>query len=209
MAQRDWRQWGSSKPATAGQRGVSVLNRWQHENCVSFESLLTKAFQQSGDALLQNGEPILVHCNSHVDGYWTDLTRTYVLGAPDERLRPLFSALTSAREAALAIICPGICAAAVDRAARTVLADKGYGAAFRHATGHGVGFSPIDHEEWPRIHPCSRQILEEGMVFNIEPGIYLPGYGGLRDCNMVAVTASGYELLSPFQRNPEDWCLAA
>lgn len=165
------------------------------------------AFQQSGDASLRNGEPILVHCNSYLDGYWTDLTRTYVLGAPDERLQQLFEALVSAREAAFANIRPGVCASVVDRAARTALTDKGYGAAFCHGAGHGVGFSAIDHEEWPEIHPCSTRILEEGMVFNIEPGIYLPGYGGLRDCNMVAVTANGYELLSPFQRGPEDWCL--
>jgi len=130
-----------------------------------------------------------------------------VLGAPDEQLQQLYEALASAREAAFAVIRPGACASMVDRAARLVLTDRGYGEFFCHGAGHGVGFSAIDHEEWPEIHPCSKQTLEEGMVFNIEPGIYLPGFGGLRDCNMVAVTASGYELLSPFHRSPEDWCL--
>jgi Xaa-Pro aminopeptidase len=166
------------------------------------------AFQQSQRKTLQIGEPILIHCNSYADGYWTDLTRTYVLGVPDERLNHMQDAILTARSAALNAIQPGALASNVDRAARTALADAGYGEAFRHATGHGVGFSPIDHDEWPRIHPCSPEILEEGMVFNIEPGIYIAGFGGLRDCNMVTVTANGYEVLSPFHLTKQDWSIS-
>jgi Xaa-Pro aminopeptidase len=156
------------------------------------------AYQRSRNRALQLGEPVLVHCNSCVDGYWTDLTRTYVLGPPNARLARMTAALSAAREAALAAIRPGEPAADVDRAARDVLVKFGYGAAFRHASGHGVGFSAIDHEARPRIHPCSPDILEPGMVFNIEPGIYIDGYGGLRDCNMVLVSDTGCEVLSPF-----------
>jgi Xaa-Pro aminopeptidase len=167
------------------------------------------AFQQSRRRPLQVGEPVLVHCNSYADGYWTDLTRTYVLGEPDERLSRMFDVVLAARTAALDAIRPGVAASEVDRAARSVLADAGYGDAFRHPTGHGVGFSAINHDEWPRIHPCSDRVLEEGMVFNVEPGIYISGYGGIRDCNMVAVTGDGHELLTPFHLRKSDWCIGA
>jgi Xaa-Pro aminopeptidase len=167
------------------------------------------AFQQSRRRPLQVGEPVLVHCNSYADGYWTDLTRTYVLGEPDERLSRMFDAILAARGAALNAIRPGVAASEVDKAARSVLADAGYGDAFRHPTGHGVGFSAIDHDEWPRIHPCSDCVLEDGMVFNVEPGIYIGGYGGIRDCNMVAVTGDGHELLTPFHLRKSDWCIGA
>jgi Xaa-Pro aminopeptidase len=88
-----------------------------------------------------------------------------------------------------------------------VLAKSGYGGAFKHATGHGVGFGAIDHAERPCIHPRSTDVLESGMVFNIEPGVYLDGYGGVRDCNMVLVTDTACELLSPFHMTVDDWQL--
>jgi Xaa-Pro aminopeptidase len=165
------------------------------------------AFQRSRHRRVQAGEPILIHCNSCVDGYWTDLTRTYVLGEPAPRLAHMFAAVSTAREAALDAIGPGVPAAEVDRAARAVLAKSGYGGAFKHATGHGVGFGAIDHAERPCIHPRSTDVLESGMVFNIEPGVYLDGYGGVRDCNMVLVTDTACELLSPFHMTVDDWQL--
>jgi Xaa-Pro aminopeptidase len=165
------------------------------------------AFQQSRTTPLARGVPILVHCNSYADGYWTDITRTYVLGAADERLQLIFDAIVRARDAALAAIRPGVRACDVDHAARTVLQEAGFGKEFRHALGHGVGFAAIDHNEPPRIHPASHEVLEEGMVFNVEPGIYIDGYGGARDCNMVAVTARGCEVLSAFHQTPGEWCI--
>lgn len=96
---------------------------------------------------------------------------------------------------------------AIDRAAREVLEDAGFGADFRHPTGHGVGFIAIDHEEPPQLHPHSDEPLLSGMVFNVEPGIYIGGLGSMRDCNMVAVTEDGCELLSPFQLEPREWSI--
>jgi Xaa-Pro aminopeptidase len=116
-------------------------------------------------------------------------------------------AIARARQGALAVIRPGVPARTVDQAARRVLDDAGFGAAFRHPTGHGVGFTPIDHDAWPRLHPLSDDVLEEGMVFNVEPGIYHPGRNGMRDCNMVAVTATGHELLTPFHLAVDEWRL--
>ena len=86
----------------------------------------------------------------------------------------------------------------MDRAARDVLVERGFGRAFKHATGHGVGFSAINHNARPRIHPACDALLEVGMVFNIEPAIYIPGVGGMRHCDDVVVTPSGAECLTPF-----------
>lgn len=87
--------------------------------------------------------------------------------------------------------------------------EHGFEEEFRHATGHGVGFAAINHNAPPRIHPKSRDILQPGMVFNIEPGIYIEGVGGMRHCDMVVVTEKGAEVLTPFQRNLDDFVLTA
>jgi Xaa-Pro aminopeptidase len=157
------------------------------------------AYQQSRARKLQTGDLVLIHCNSYADGYWTDITRTYCLGGPDERQRAMYRAMFDARAAALAAIHPGVRAAEVDRAARAAIASHGFGNAFKHPTGHGVGFAAIDHNAPPRLHPKSEDMLKEGMVFNVEPGIYVEGYGGMRHCDMVVVTADGALVLTPFQ----------
>jgi len=157
------------------------------------------AYARSRCKRLAPGNLVLTHCNSYADGFWTDITRTYCLGAIDDQKRTMYEALFEARAAALAAIRPGALASSVDAAARAVLTNRGFGAAFKHPTGHGVGFAAIDHNAHPRLHPRSQEVLEEGMVFNVEPGIYLDGFGGMRHCDMVAVTAGGYELLTAFQ----------
>jgi len=157
------------------------------------------AYARSRPRPLAKGELVLVHCNGYADGYWADVTRTYCLGEPDRRQGELFDAVFRARAAAMGAIRPGALASDVDRAARTVLEDRGLGRHFKHPAGHGVGFQAIDHNARPRLHPKSDDVLEPGMVFNVEPAVYLDGQCGLRHCDMVAVTAEGYELLTPFR----------
>ena len=165
------------------------------------------AYARSRGRTIERGDSVLVHCNSHVDGYWTDITRTFCIGPPHHRQREMYDAVSAAREAALKAVRPGARAADVDRAARDVMRARGFAKAFKHPTGHGVGFAAIDHNAPPRLHPCSPDVLEEGMVFNIEPGIYLDKQG-MRHCDMVAVTRDGYELLTPFQQDPQTLILA-
>lgn len=148
---------------------------------------------------VMEGDLLLIHCNSYVDGYWTDITRTFSLGPPSGHHRRLYDAVLAARAAALAMIGPGVEAQEVDRAARETLADRGLGEAFRHPTGHGVGFAAIDHNAQPRLRPGSPDVLVPGMVCNLEPAVYLDEVGGIRHCDMVAVTERGAELLTPFQ----------
>lgn len=156
------------------------------------------SFARSRQKLLARGDLTLIHCNSYADGYWTDVTRTYSLGVPSDRAHRIYEAVLSARAAALKAISPGVRACDVDRVAREELATRGFGNGFKHSTGHGVGFAAISTNARPRIHPKSREVLAPGMVFNLEPAVYVEGFGGIRHCDMVAVTATGAELLTPF-----------
>lgn len=165
------------------------------------------AYARSRAKPVSRGDLVLVHCNSYLDGYWTDITRTYCAGEPDDRQRALYEAVLAARGAALDAIRPGAQAADVDRAARDELSTRGFGEAFKHPTGHGVGFGAIDAGSPPRLHPASSDRLEPGMVFNVEPAVYFDGYGGLRHCDMVVVTETGAEILTPFQATIDELAL--
>jgi Xaa-Pro aminopeptidase len=174
--------------------------------CMSGENAYeaSAAFQRSRRRRLRIGDLVLIHCNSYVDGFWTDITRTYCLGEPDEKKQKIFEAIFSAREAAIGSIRPGIAAKEVDAAARDVLADHGFGDEFVHGLGHSVGFHAIDHNAPPRLHPASPDVLEQGMVFNVEPAVYIKGFGGMRHCDMIAVTEHGAEVLTPFHRSLDE-----
>jgi Xaa-Pro aminopeptidase len=159
----------------------------------------SRAYARTRGRRIEAGDVVMVHCNSFLNGFWTDITRTY-LPAPDgDEARGLFEAVLEARRAALEAIAPGVQGREVDRAARAVLERHGLGDRFLHGTGHGVGFAAVDHNAHPRIHPASADVLEPGMVFNLEPAVYREGWGGIRQCEMVAVGADGVELLTRFQ----------
>ncbi len=162
------------------------------------------AYARSRARAMTTGDLVLVHCNSYADGYWTDITRTYCLGGPNEHQQRWYQAVFAARRAALDVIRPGEQASAVDQAAREVLRVHGFGKEFKHSTGHGVGFAAINHNARPRLHPRSEERLEVGMVFNLEPAVYFEGRGGLRHCDVVALTATGAEVLTPFHGSPEE-----
>ncbi|MHB8525808.1 MAG: M24 family metallopeptidase [Candidatus Acidiferrales bacterium] len=161
------------------------------------------AYARTRERILEPADLVMIHCNSYVDGLWTDITRTYTLRPPEGRQAKMRSAVFAARGAALAAIKPGVRAAEVDSAARQVIEDFSFGKYLKHGTGHGVGFSPMSAYSVPRIHAESPDVLQKGMVFNIEPAVYIDGYGGVRHCDMVAVTSSGYELLTEFQSDAE------
>lgn len=157
-----------------------------------------RAYALTSNRTLQQGDFVLVHINSYVDGFWTDLTRTYFLGVPSGRQLAMYEAVLEARLRALHTLGAGVRAATVDAAARDRLTAAGFGAAFKHQLGHGVGYGAIYYNDPPRLHPCSEDILRENMVCNLEPAIYLTDFGGLRHCDMVAVLHEGFQLLSPF-----------
>lgn len=138
------------------------------------------------------------------EGYCTDCTRTLALRRVPAELRKVHRLVLEAQEKALERIRPGIRAAEVDRVAREVLEKAGYGKAFGHGLGHGVG---LEVHEKPYLGPRSKDVLEKGMVLTVEPGVYLPGVGGVRVEDMVLVTASGAEVLTRLPRSldPSDY----
>jgi Xaa-Pro aminopeptidase len=157
------------------------------------------AYARTRYRTLERHDTVMIHCNSYVDGFWTDVTRTYSFRPPDERQYNMRAAVLAAREAAFACIKPGARAADVDAASRRTITNFGLAEYLRHGTGHGVGFSPMSAYSIPQLHMKSSDVLREGMVFNVEPAVYVDGYGGIRHCDMVAVRAAGYELLTDFQ----------
>jgi Xaa-Pro dipeptidase len=171
--------------------------------CMSGENAYnaSAAYQISSSRRVRRGDLVLVHCNSYADGLWTDITRTYCLGEPAEWQQQMYQAVFAAFDAALAAARPGVRASQVDAAAREVMEQRGFGKEFKHGLGHSVGFAAIDHNAPPRLHPASPDVLETGMVFNIEPAIYIQDVGGMRHCEMVALTANGSERLTPFQQS--------
>jgi Xaa-Pro aminopeptidase len=163
------------------------------------------AYAHTGARALRAGDLVLVHCNSYVDGYWTDITRTYCLGEPEARQRAMYGAVFAAREAALAALRPGVLAADADRAARDVIAAHGFGPYFTHGLGHNVGFAGAVTSRYPpHLSPTATDRLEPGMTFNIEPAIYIEGYGGMRHCDVITLGEQGPEVLTPFQAGPEE-----
>jgi len=127
-------------------------------------------------------------------GYCSDMTRTVFLGAPRHGERDAYHAVLEAQQAAVSSVAAGVSCAAVDEAVRSVLRGKGFGEAFSHSTGHGVG---LEIHEPPRVGAGQKTRLEAGMVVTIEPGIYLPREFGIRIEDMVAVTTAGCEVLTP------------
>lgn len=126
---------------------------------------------------VKEGEPVLMDLGARVGGYAGDLSRTICFGKPDDTFKKVYDTVLGAQLTALSLIQEGMTGGQADRLARTIIEEAGYGDAFGHALGHGVGLAV--HEE-PRLGPGSAEVLKEGMVFTIEPGVYLPGWGGVR-----------------------------
>ena len=149
------------------------------------------------DRPIQPGETIVVDCGVTVSGYAADITRTFAIGALEPELARVYEVVRAANEAGRAAAGPGVPAEQVDRAARAVIEEAGYGAYFTHRTGHGLG---LEVHEPPYIVAGNERPLEPGMTFTVEPGVYLPGRGGVRIEDDVVVTSDGAESLTSFER---------
>lgn len=152
---------------------------------------------QSGQTRIAANQPIVVDIGARKDGYVSDITRMTSLGPVSSEYYDVHAVVESAVQAALNVIRPGIRACEVDNAARGAITDGGYGPYFTHRTGHGLG---IDIHEGPYITAENQVVLETGMVFTVEPGIYLPNQFGIRLEEVVVVTDDGCEVLSQLPR---------
>lgn len=142
---------------------------------------------------LEAGDLVTLDFGAVVDGYHADMTRTVAIGQVGAEERRMFDAVLEAQKAALAAVGPGKSGRELDKVARDILARHGLGEQFSHSLGHGTGL--VIHEG-PRLSSRSEDVLEPGMVVTVEPGVYFPGFTGLRIEDLAVVTESGHEVLS-------------
>jgi Xaa-Pro aminopeptidase len=150
---------------------------------------------------IQKGDFVIIDWGGEADGYYSDMTRTLLMGGGDLAAgKRIYCTVNEARRRAIQCVREGVTTRAVDSAARDTIRDAGYGDYFGHGTGHGVG---LDVHEGPRVSRAKSEKVSRGMVFTVEPGIYLPGTGGVRIEDMVAVEADRTVLLTTLSRELE------
>lgn len=160
-----------------------------------------KAHHHPGQRRLRAGEPLIVDMGAKLDGYNSDLTRSFHLGEePEQQFWTVYGVVDEAGRHALQNATAGMTGQAVDNLAREMIAAAGYGENFGHSLGHGVG---LDIHEGPRLAPTATDsLIPVGAVVTIEPGIYIPDWGGIRIEELVLVTEQGFERISQCPRTP-------
>ncbi|MFH1647230.1 MAG: aminopeptidase P family protein [Chloroflexota bacterium] len=162
------------------------LEKYLRENggeAVAFEIIVAagpnsaRPHARPSERVIREGEPVVIDMGARYEGYASDLTRTICVGAPNDTFKKVYATVLDAQTGAIDIIIGGMTGQRADAAAREVINRAGYGEAFGHSLGHGVGLAA--HES-PRLGHGSKEKLADGMVFTVEPGIYLPGWGGVR-----------------------------
>jgi Xaa-Pro aminopeptidase len=156
---------------------------------------------QPGDRRLEHGDMVTFDIGAEKEGYASDMTRTIAVGRAGEQLRNVYDTVLRAQVRAVNAVKPGMPCVDLDRVARAYIEERGYGEAFGHSLGHGVGIRVHDS---PSVSWRSEETLAEGMVITIEPGIYLAGWGGVRIEDLVVVTAQGCRVLCS---TPKDLCI--
>jgi len=146
-----------------------------------------------GPKKIKAGETVVIDCGAKYKGYCADITRTKIMGPPQKWQREIYAIVKEAQNRAIAAIAPGVPANEADKIARGYIAERGYGEYFGHGLGHGVGL--VIHEA-PSLSPRNVKELRPGEIVTVEPGIYLPGKGGVRLEQLVLVTEKGCRLLN-------------
>ena len=173
---------------------MSRIERACDITCQAFSTIVAAGENGSlphavpGDRVIELGDMVTMDFGAKVDGYCADMTRTVAVGKPSDKMRKIYDIVLHAQEAAQAAIAPGLKCCDIDAVARNIIAEEGYGECFGHSTGHGVG---IDIHEEPRVSSRCDKLLVPGHIITIEPGIYVPGLGGVRIENTCAVTETG------------------
>jgi Xaa-Pro aminopeptidase len=171
----------------------------------SFETIVgsgangAKPHARPGDRRIGPGDLVVLDFGALVDGYCSDMTRTVIVGEPSATQRRMLDVVTAAQQAGVDAVRAGVPVKDVDAACRSVIAEAGWGDAFLHATGHGVG---LDIHEQPRVAATGDATLAAGQVVTVEPGVYLPEHGGVRVEDTVVVTAGGCRALTHTAKAP-------
>ena len=183
---------------------LEVFMKRQGASGLSFDSIVASGVRSSlphgvaSDKIIEEGDFVTLDFGCVYEGYCSDMTRTFVMGKASEKQKEIYSIVLDAQINALEAIKPGITGVEVDRIARDIIKEKGYGNCFGHGLGHGVG---LEVHEAPRLSPLGHETLRPGMVVTDEPGIYVPGFGGVRIEDLVVVTETGCRTLS---KSPKD-----
>jgi Xaa-Pro aminopeptidase len=149
---------------------------------------------------LRKGDLVTIDFGAEADGYYCDITRTLSVSKPTARQKEIHQLVLQAQEAAVQSIHPGISCKAVDAVAREIISRAGHGAHFGHGTGHGIGLMV---HEGPSVSPLSTDQVEQDTVFTVEPGVYIPGWGGVRIEDMILVTEQSKKVLTSLPRELE------
>jgi Xaa-Pro aminopeptidase len=183
------------------------LEKWLRENgseSIPFEIIVASGpnsalpHAKPSDRIINAEEPVLIDLGAKVNGYCSDITRTYCIGqSPDSFVR-IYDLVLGAQLTALATIKSGMTGEQADKQARTIIDQAGYSSAFGHSLGHGVGLAT---HELPLLGPRSQEKLAEGNVFSVEPGIYLPGWGGIRIEDTVTLLNNKIIILTKASKN--------
>ncbi|MGN7358538.1 M24 family metallopeptidase [Paenibacillus sp. SAF-054] len=150
-----------------------------------------------GDRKIQHGDLLMFDMGVYADGYASDITRTFAVGDISPELKSIYNAVLEANLAGIQAIQPGVTLASVDQAARAAIDKAGYGPYFLHRLGHGLG---MDVHEYPSVHGNNTDLVQPGMVFTVEPGVYVAGLGGVRIEDDIFVTENGVEVLTSYPK---------
>jgi len=154
---------------------------------------------QVGDRTIVAGDTVVIDVGALVDGYHSDMTRSYVIGEPTAQQREIYDLVQGSQTAGLEALRNGVTAPAVDSACRDVFDAAGYGDWYLHGTGHGVG---LEIHEPPFHSQVSDEVIQTGNVVTIEPGLYRQGFGGIRIEDLVVVTSDGHRVLTHHPKQP-------
>ena len=186
---------------------LEYLMRQGGASGASFETIVATGAHSAlphyrpGGTKIRRGDAVLIDFGAVVSGYCSDLTRVVFIGKITPRIARIYKVVLEGQSAGIGAIRPGVGCESVDAAARGVIAAAGYGEAFSHGLGHGIGLAV---HELPHLGRKVKKTLKPGMVVTVEPGIYLPGIGGVRIEDDVAVVPGGAERLSTLSRRMED-----
>ena len=191
-----------SKPGKSEFEIAWVIEKFLRENGadgVAFDTIVAtgansaKPHHRAGSTIIKAGDPLVIDMGALLNGYRSDITRTILVEGEDEKFRCVYEVVLEAQITAIEAARQGVIAKDLDLVARDVIANHGFGQNFSHGLGHGVG---LNVHEMPMVVPSSDHILEEGMIFTVEPGIYLPGWGGVRIEVMVLLVEAEVSLLT-------------
>ncbi|HII61812.1 Xaa-Pro dipeptidase PepQ [Pyrococcus horikoshii] len=182
---------------------VEYLMKMNGAEKPAFDTIIASGYRSAlphgvaSDKRIERGDLVVIDLGALYQHYNSDITRTIVVGSPNEKQKEIYEIVLEAQKKAVESAKPGITAKELDSIARNIIAEYGYGEYFNHSLGHGVG---LEVHEWPRVSQYDETVLREGMVITIEPGIYIPKIGGVRIEDTILITKNGSKRLTKTER---------